>query len=65
MEALESGVWSKILTVFDHIITVDGVPPEEQKEALRALPWTSLTEITEQIKVAIDTQVNPEVGGKN
>ena len=45
--------------------TVDGVPPEGQQEALRALPWTSLTEITERIKAAIEEQVNPVVAGKN
>jgi len=65
LEGLESQNFSQILRVFEHVVRIEGVADEDQPQALRDLPWTSLNEIVEAIKVAVDAKVDPEVGGKN
>lgn len=65
LEALESGKFAKILPVFDEIVHLEGVPDEKQHEALRALHWTALVQITKEIMQAIQEATNPETDGKN
>jgi hypothetical protein len=65
LESLESRNFSQILQVLEHVVRLDGVEDEDQPQALRALPWTSLNEITEAIRDAVEAEVSPEVGGKN
>jgi hypothetical protein len=65
MEDMESGKFAKLLPVFYEIVRVDGVPEEEQRDAIRALPWTAIVQITEAITQAVDSETNPVVEGKN
>lgn len=65
MEDMESGKFAKLLPVFYEIVRVDGVAEDEQREAIRALPWTAIVQITEAITQAVEAETNPVLDGKN
>ena len=65
LEELESGNFTRILSVFDHVVRFEGVPDEELPDALRRLPWTAIKDITEAVRDAVEKATNPVISGKN
>lgn len=65
MEDLESGKFNKLLPVFYEIVRVNGVFDNGQREAIRALPWKAIVQITEAITAAVEAETNPVIEGKN
>lgn len=59
LERLESGSIKAILEVFDHTVSVNG------NQDIRELHYTTLQNIAEAIREAVEAQSNPVVGGKN
>ena len=58
LEDLESGSITRILRVFDHVITTEGGD-------LRSLHYTKLREIAASLREQVELEVSPEVDGKN
>jgi hypothetical protein len=68
VEDLDSRKLSKVIPVFYDLVRLDGVPddPDAQREAIRALPFTAIEQITDAIRDAVDRDVNAEDDtGKN
>jgi len=65
LEKLESDSFTDMLKVFDHVVYLEGIPEEEQEEALRNMKWTAISDIADAIREAVEEATNPKEGGKN
>ena len=65
LEALESGNFKRMLEVFEHTVSIDGVSDEQLPTELRKLNWSRLGDIGDAIRAAVDEEINPTVDGKN
>jgi len=68
MERLESGgagTLSEALKIYDDLLEIEGVAPEDVHDVIRSWTLVEFREISEAIAAQITTEANPVLSGKN
>jgi len=56
LEVIETGSITKMLPVFERLVIIEGVEDEDMPQAIRGLHWTTIAEIGEKIREAVDEE---------